>query len=124
MTINELVQIFLHVLSLWSVFDIDLFQNSNKDCFESLEVPVLVDDLVDDSGLEHLMDFVSEKIHKVMHIIDRLRILHVFAAPLGQQLLSQQEDEVLHVWVLSELDALLGEFQAHLDFIEHWPQHR
>jgi hypothetical protein len=123
LTINELVQIFLHVLSLWSVFDIDLFQNSDKDCFESLEVPVLVNDLVDDSGLEDLMNFVSEKIHKVMHIIDRLCILHVFAAPLRQQLFSQQEDEVLHVRVLSELNALLGELKAHLNFVEHWPQH-
>jgi hypothetical protein len=123
LTINELVEIFLHVLSLWSVFDIDLFQNSNKDCLESLEVPVLVNDLVDDSGLEYLVDFVSEKIHKVMHIVDSLCIFHVFAAPLGKQLLSHQENKVLHVGVQSELNALLGELQAHLDFVKHWPEH-
>ena len=70
------------------------------------------------------MSFQSEKIHKIMHFSDGLGILHVFAAPLGQQLLSHQEDKVLHVRVLSQLNALLGKLQAHLDFVKHWPQHR
>jgi hypothetical protein len=32
----------------------ELLENSHQDCSESLEVPVLVNDLVDDSGLENL----------------------------------------------------------------------
>jgi hypothetical protein len=124
LTINELVKIFLHVLSLWRVFNIDFFKNSQENGLEPFHVPILVDDLVDHAGLENLMSLVGEQVHQVVHVVDGLSIFHVFAAPLGQQLLSHQENKVLHVGVLSELDGFLWKFQAHLDFVEHWSKHR
>jgi hypothetical protein len=107
LTINELVKIFLHVLSLWSVFNVDFFKNSQKNGLESFHVPILVDDLVDHAGLENLMSLVGKQVHQVVHVVDGLSILHVFAAPLGQQLLSHQENKVFHVGVLSQLDGFL-----------------
>jgi hypothetical protein len=123
LTINELVKILFHVCSLWRVFDVDFFKDSQQNGLESLEVPVLVDDLVDHASLENLMDLVGEQVHQIVHVVDGLSILHVFAAPLWQQLLSHQENEIFHVWVQSELDAFLWKLEAHLDFVEHWPKH-
>ena len=84
MTINELVKILFHVLSLWRVFDVYFFKDSQENGLEPLEVPVLVDDLVDHAGLEYLMGLVGEQVHQVVHVVDGLSIFHVFAAPLWQ----------------------------------------
>ena len=47
-------------------------KNSHENLFETLEVPVLVDDSVDDSGKEDLLSLVCEEVHKVMHLVDSL----------------------------------------------------
>ena len=97
--IDQFFEMLLQILCLWSVFHIDLLQDSHEHCLESFQVPVLVDDLVDDSSLEHLVNFVSEKIQQVVHVVDGLSVRHIFAAPLGKQLLTQNEDEVFDVFI-------------------------
>lgn len=111
LAIDELLDVLVEVLNLWIVLlNPHLLKDSNEDCSVSLKVPVLVDDLMDNTSLEHLVCLVYEQIHEIVHIIDLLSILHVFSAVLRQKLLSQKSDEVSHIVVLSKFDVLLREF--------------
>lgn len=120
--IDELVQILLQFLS-GGIFDIHHLKHFNKDSFESLHVPVLVDDLVDHSGLKDLMGLVGEKIHEVVHVVNGFGVLHVLSAPGWQKLLTEHGDEPVDVGVLGELDVLLGVGHAHLYFVHHGAKH-
>ena len=79
---------------------------------------------MDDPGLEDLVRLVREEVHQVVHVIDGLRVLHVLAAPLRQQLLAEGEDKVPEVGVARELTTLPRELDAHLDLVAHWSEER
>jgi hypothetical protein len=54
--------------------------------FETLKIPVLIDDGMDNSGEEDLLGLVGKKIHQVMHVVDLFVVSLVPLAPLGQEL--------------------------------------
>lgn len=97
--------------------NLEHLKNSHEDLLEALKVPILVDDGVDNSGIEDLLRFVSKEIHEVVHLVDRFNILHVLLAPLRQQLLSNQVDQILDILVLSELFVFSWILQSHFDLV-------
>ena len=84
----------------------------------------MINDLVDDPGLEDLVRLVREQVHQVVHVVDGLRVLHVLAAPLRQQLLAESEDEVPEVGIAGELTTLPWSLDAHLNLVAHWSEER
>ena len=74
--------------------------DSHKDLLESFEIPVLINDSMDDSREENLLGLVSEKIHEVVHLIDGLKVTHILLAPLREKLLADQENKHLDVLVV------------------------
>jgi len=70
------------------------------------------------------VSLVREQKHEVMHLIDGFSILHVCSAPLGKNLLSQEENEVFNILILCELHVLFGVLEAHLNAVENWSAHR
>jgi len=61
LAIDELLDVLVEVLNLWIVLlNPHLLKDSNEDCSVSLKVPVLVDDLMDNTSLEHLVCLVYE----------------------------------------------------------------
>jgi len=123
LAIDELFDVFIEVLSLRTLTDSHLFENSHQDSSVTFEIPVLVDNLVDHSSLENLVCFVNEKVHEVVHIVNFFGILHVFSAVLWQDLLSKHSDEKLNILVLCKFDVLFRELHAHFDLVVHWSQH-
>ena len=89
--------------------------DSHHGALETLKVPVLIDDLVDDSGLEDLLYLVSEEEHQVVQLRNLLVVVHVLGQVLGNQLLKQQVDEGLEVLVGRHLQVLFGELDVKLD---------
>ena len=92
--------------------------------FETFEVPVLIDDLVDHSCLEDLVRLVGEQVDQVVHVVDGLRILHILPAPLWQNLLAERRDEVLEDRAAGELTVLTRECNAHLDLVANGGEER
>lgn len=84
MSIDELFEEGIEVFNLWVAIQLHDLEDSHEDSLEAFEVPVLIDDLVDDSGLEDLVCLLGEQVHKVVHVVDRLSVLHLLSAPLGQ----------------------------------------
>jgi len=123
LNIDLFFQPLLQRSKLLLVAHVEVLSNSAECAFESFEVPVLIDDLVDDSGLEYLARFVGEKEHEVVHFVELFLVAHVLLAPLRQNLLSDQKDEVSDVCVLSYIPILLWMLKAHLDSVENWPAH-
>ena len=72
------------IQALWrrSFVDTKLLKYFHQYCFESFKIPVLIDDLMDDSSLKHLMSFKREQVQKIVHIIYEFRIFHIFPSPL------------------------------------------
>jgi len=97
--------------------------DSHEYLLESLEIPVLVDDSVNHAREEDLLGLVGEKIHKVVHLVDCLLVTHVLLAPLGQQLLSDQEDQIFDVFVVSQIHVLSWVLESHLDFVHKRSAH-
>ena len=60
LSVDQLLECLVKISGLWCSIYVQLGQNSGEDGLESLKVPVLIDDLMDDSSLEHLMHLVSE----------------------------------------------------------------
>ena len=58
LTINLFLNVGIEVLDGDGVLDLDLLKDSHDDCSEAFQVPVLVDDLVNHSCLEHLVDLL------------------------------------------------------------------
>jgi len=59
------------------------FPDDSHQCFlETFEIPILINNLMNDSSLENLVGFISEQEHKIVHKIDFLGICHVLFAPL------------------------------------------
>ena len=86
---------------------------------EPLHIPVLVNYLVDYSCLKHLMSFVGQKIHQVVHIVNCLGVLHIAAQPLGKELLAENEDERAEVGVARQFDVLFRSYHARFYFVAH-----
>jgi hypothetical protein len=51
--------------------------------FEAFEVPVLVNDGVDDPGEEDLLRFVGKEIHEIVHLVDFFDVSNGLETPLG-----------------------------------------
>jgi|TARA_B110000305_G_C18936469_1_gene401944 hypothetical protein len=43
---------------------------------------------MNNSGEENLLGFVSKQIHQVVHLVDGFKVMSIFLAPLGKQLLT------------------------------------
>ena len=80
--VDQFVKDFLKLVNTTLVANIECLNDSHECAFEALHVPVLIDDLVDDSALENLGGLVSKQKHNVMHLADLVAILNVFGAPL------------------------------------------
>lgn len=62
----------------------DLLEDTHKDLFETLEVPVLVDASVDDAGVEDLLGFHGEKVAQVLDKVDLFVGVDVVSQKLGE----------------------------------------
>ena len=60
----------------------ELSDDSHQCLFETFEIPILINNLMNYSSLENLVGFISEQEHKIVHKIDFLSIGHVLFAPL------------------------------------------
>ena len=98
-------------------------EDAHEHLLESFEIPVLINDCMDHSCEENLLRFVSKQIHEVMHFVDLIKVSHVLLAPLGKQLLTKKEHQVLDILVVGEVDVLSGVGKAHLDLIHQGPAH-
>ena len=98
-------------------------EDTHEYLLETLEVPVLVDDGVDDARKENLLRFVGKQIHQVMHLVDALKILNVLLAPLWQQLLTEQVNKVLNILVIGKINVLARVCKAHLDLVHERSAH-
>lgn len=99
-------------------------ENAHEHLFETLEVPVLIDDGVDDTREENLLRFVSEQIHQVVHLVNCLKVQHVLLAPLGQQLFTKQIHKVLDILVVRQVHVLAWVRKAHLYLVHQRAAHR
>jgi hypothetical protein len=121
--IYQFVQVFFHFLSR-AILDFHFVKHLEKDCFETFQIPILIDDLMDNTSLENLMSFVSEKIHQVVHFIDECGVFHVLSAPSWQNLFTIQCDESIDVWILCKLNILFSKSHAHFNLVHHRAKHR
>ena len=96
----------------------NLLQNADEHLLETLHVPVLVDGGVDDVGSEHLLSFVSEQEHEVVHLIHIIAGAHVLAEPEGQQLLEEVAQDAAKV--LAKSFVLAGVGSGQLNFVCEW----
>jgi len=62
--------------------DFQKLDDSHEDLFETLQVPVLIDDGMDNSRKEDLVCLVGEEVHEVVHLVDLFEVRHVVLAPL------------------------------------------
>lgn len=83
----------------------------------AFKVPVLINDLVNDSCLEDLVRLVGEQVDQVVHVIDGLWVLHVLSAPLRKNLLAEGGHEVLEVRIAGQLAVLPRELHTHFDLV-------
>jgi len=96
-------------------------EDADQDHLESLKVPVLVDDGVDDVGGEHLLCFASQKVAEVVHHVDSLVGVHLLVQVVGQQLLG--EEVYGRSELLGKLGVLAGVKHAKLDFVHDRAYH-
>ena len=88
--------------------DVKHFQDPRKNLLEALKVPVLVDDGVNDGIVKDLMSLLRQQEHQVVHRVDSVSILQVVLAPLWEELLSDQSDQIFQVSILSQFPILSG----------------
>jgi hypothetical protein len=79
---------FLDTLSDDSWSQIDSLQDACKHLFETFEIPVLIDDSMNNSGEENLVCLLAQQVDQIMHLIDSIRIHSILLAPLRQELLT------------------------------------
>jgi hypothetical protein len=99
------------------------FEDSHQSALKALQIPVLVDDLVDDSSLKYLMCLVCKQENKIVHCLQLFAVLHVLGAPGWQELLTKAKDELSESLMACELKALLRVVEAHFDSVEDWSAH-
>ena len=78
---------------------------------------------MDDSSLEHLVDFLREEIDNVVHLIDSFTVFGVSVAPLWEELFSQKEDQISYIWILGDLHVFGWVENTHLDLVEDGSEH-
>lgn len=115
---KQLVKVLLKVNTSSVTVDFQKLKNSHEDLFETFKVPVLVDDGVDDPGEEDLLGLVSKQEDKVVHLVDELEVLSIFNTPLGQNLFTNQVNQVSDVLVGSKVSVFLGVLETDLDLVE------
>lgn len=59
-------------------------KDSQEHLLQTLEVPVLVNTGVDDSGEEDLLGLVGKQVPQVVHVVDLVSVVKVVSAPLGK----------------------------------------
>ena len=59
-----------------------------------------------------------------MHSVDRISVLQVVLAPLGEELLANQGDEIFQIGVLSKLPVLSGVENRALNLVGQRTNHR
>ena len=59
-----------------------------------------------------------------MHSVDRISVLQVVLAPLGEELLANQGDEIFQIGVLSKLPVLSGVENRALNLVSQRTNHR
>jgi len=101
--------------------DTHSLEHANQDHLESLKVPVLVDDGVDDVGGEHLLCFTSQKVAEVVHHVDSLVGVHLLVQVVGQQLFGEEVDSRSEL--LGKLGVLAGVKHAKLNFVHDRAYH-
>jgi hypothetical protein len=90
---------------------------------ESFDVPVLVNDSVD-NGIEiHLMHLLRQQVHQIVHLADLIVLVQVMLAPLRKELLTNKDDEVAEVRVACQLLVLPRMHHASLDLVRQWTYH-
>ena len=120
---QQLVQVLFKGNPAARNVDIEGCDNSHEDLLETLEVPILVDDCVDNSREEDLLSFVGEEVHETVHLVDCLAVSDVFHAPLRQKLLTNQEDEVSDVGIVGEVHVLSWVLEAYLHLVHQGAAH-
>lgn len=121
---KKLVKVLLERRSASVGTDFKELKNSHEDLLEALEIPVLVDDGVNNSGVEDLLSLVGEQVHEVVHLVDCLSIFDVLLAPLWKQLLTDEENQVFDILVTGEVLILSGVLKGHLDLVHEGSAHR
>jgi len=129
--VDQLFNSLLEVL----VFAAYLLDDADESALEALQVPVLVDNLVNDTALEDLSSLVGEQEHQVVHLayaVAALVLCQLLGAPLWEHLLTKEEHEILDIILFfisslkllaGELHVLLGMLEAQLNAVEKRPEH-
>lgn len=81
---KELVEVLLERRAASVGAHVQELEDSHEDLFEALEVPVLVNNGVNDSGKEDLLSLVCKQIEKVVHLVDGFNVSAVLQAPLWE----------------------------------------
>jgi len=82
LAVDHFVQVLLEVGGALKSGETQFLNDSHESGLKPFQIPVLVNDLVDDSSLENLVCLVSEQEHQVVHQVYLLTVLHVLLAPL------------------------------------------
>lgn len=114
---EQLVQLLLERRAIGVGANLESRKDAHEHLLEALEVPVLVDDGVNNARKEDLLSLVGKKVHEVVHRVNLLEVVLVVLAPLRQKLLSKQEDQVADVLVVREVNVLARVLEAYLDFV-------
>lgn len=122
--IDHLLEVLVHADTGRQLLELEVLKDPGEHRSESLEIPVLIDDLVDDARLEHLVRFVCKQIHEIVHLVDGLCVADVLAAPLRQQLLAECENEVPEVGIRGQLNAFSWRLHTEFDFVAHGSEQR
>lgn len=76
LSVDHLVEVLLQSGDGRALLKTNHLKHTQHYSFEALQVPVLVDDLVDDSSLEHLMNLQRPQVNQVVHVVDGLGVFH------------------------------------------------
>lgn len=77
---QKLIEMFLERVAVSISTDFKSLKNSHEDLLEAFQVPILVNDGVDDPREEDLLGFVGKQVHKVVHLVDCFKILNFFGS--------------------------------------------
>ncbi len=64
--------------------DFEKLEDSHENLLETFEIPVLINDSMNNSREEDLLSLISKQVHQVMHLVDLLSIFKVLDTPLWQ----------------------------------------
>ena len=120
---KQLVKVLLEIDATVVAVDLQHLQDSHEHLLEALEVPVLINDSMDDSREEDLLGLVGEQVHQVVHLVDGLEVRAVFLAPLRKDLLADQVYQILDVLVVGQVHVLPRVLEADFDFVHKRATH-